>query len=376
MSCRDNRPKPVALDWAQLVRRFARFDEVSDKLAAKAWSPASFGGARKSENVRIIGLLVLDFDDHSEDDVRRVLRGLRAVVHSTFSYTVATPRCFRAVVPLSRPVDVVPCPSLTSKDSPPTAEQLAAAALCPFRRVWAHAAHATGGDPKCKDPGRLYFVPCHAPGNPTVAFSLHGEPYDVDAALAAVHRVDLGSPAAGSSAKGSERGGVTLSAAEPPGVLPDGFWERIGAERVEVARDGAEGRPRFTQSFTLAQRRDRFAAWLRGARPSVSGQGRAFGALQHVIYAALYGFLLPPAELQRGGWGILEPWNARCTNGATGAAYPWTMAELDAALAHARRPDPRYFPGGRLGHYLKQPAGAARFVTGQRANRIDIGKPA
>lgn len=132
-----------------------------------AWSPAVFtGDIRKSENVEQVVALVFDFDagTTTPEQALSVWKGCLACVHTSWSHTPEHPT-FRLIVVLSRGV---------------TADEHA--------RCWRWgAAKITAAgqviDDKCKDPGRLWFLPCRRDEH-FVAMIQDGEPLDVSELLA------------------------------------------------------------------------------------------------------------------------------------------------------------------------------------------------
>lgn len=178
-SLRDNDPLAGELAWPE---DFNEWREVSDKNDAPLWSPVLYreGGQRvrnqTEASIATCHAVVLDYDNDGDTNVspsraREVWSGWEHVVYTTASHRLVSPPKytgkdrFRVVLPLSRPV--------TTQD---------------FRRVWAwaHAFASAEGAPfdVLPDPGRLYFVPTHRPGQvPEFLHNPSGDLLDPDVIL-------------------------------------------------------------------------------------------------------------------------------------------------------------------------------------------------
>jgi len=173
-SLRDNDPLAGELSWPE---DFNEWREASDKDSAPLWSPVTYreGGQRvrnqTEANIAFCHALVLDYDNETDREVtieraREVWSGWEHVIYTTASHLLVQPpkytgkQRFRVVLPLTRPV--------TTQE---------------FRRVWAWAhAFAAGEDAPfdpLPDPGRIYFVPTHRPGQAPV-FVHHDIPERID----------------------------------------------------------------------------------------------------------------------------------------------------------------------------------------------------
>jgi hypothetical protein len=139
---RDNRPQRLATSWDKLAARLctAPVRRVEQKLDLPAWCPAVWpeGVTRSALTVDAVSCMVLDYDDGTTiDQAHARWRDWPHVIHTSWSHQHAHHK-FRVVLPLEEPV---------GRDLWP--------------RAWAWAAGYSGLtiDPKCKDPGRIYFLP-------------------------------------------------------------------------------------------------------------------------------------------------------------------------------------------------------------------------
>lgn len=129
--------KPLVDELVQVLTTFSLHPALKQKHLLPAWSPATFSGARRaSVAVRFLSCLVFDLDEAGSPPIQPPWAENLWVVHSTWSHRAAAPR-LRLVVPLARPVQAA---------------------------LWAHAwdwvaAFVPGLDRKCKDPGRMYYLP-------------------------------------------------------------------------------------------------------------------------------------------------------------------------------------------------------------------------
>jgi predicted RNA-binding Zn-ribbon protein involved in translation (DUF1610 family) len=167
---RDNQPKLRMVSIAALTRALTHVPvtRAPRKTALPAWAPARFvpGETRRSESVIEVSCLVLDYDSGDPIDALTHWRGVFAVVHSTWSNTLAAPH-FRLVIPLAAPVPVAS-----------------------WRWVWTWAtSRAPGADRRCCDPGRMYFLPARpTPGAPYFADVQDGALLDARQPLADAER--------------------------------------------------------------------------------------------------------------------------------------------------------------------------------------------
>jgi hypothetical protein len=120
----------------------AQLDELKERQPA--WSPVKYkpGTVRSNPGVEWVDLLVLDLDDKPWEPVREALEPYEYLVHTTFSHSDRSPR-YRVVLPLLRPVP---------------ADR--------WNQTWLDAStkFLNTADDSCKDPARIYFVPCHRIG--------------------------------------------------------------------------------------------------------------------------------------------------------------------------------------------------------------------
>lgn len=136
------RPMGRSLSWPNLCRSLTHFRQVDvdDKRRLPAWSPTRHraGFPRGIDGVEHVSCLVLDVDDGTEIALgRQPWMDVCHLVHTSWSHQPEAPR-WRLVVPLAAPVP---------------------ARLWPRTWAWAQARSGGIGDPACKDPSRIYFVP-------------------------------------------------------------------------------------------------------------------------------------------------------------------------------------------------------------------------
>jgi hypothetical protein len=143
--------KRTIKSWPSLFETFskAKPPTTKDKNAQAGWSPATFtGDTRKAANVELVHALVLDYDagNTTPEQAIEVWAGHLGCVYTSWSHTPAKPK-FRLIVPFSRGVN---------------ADEYAV--------IWQNAASkvkAAGHeiDEACKDPSRLWYLPCKRDDN-------------------------------------------------------------------------------------------------------------------------------------------------------------------------------------------------------------------
>lgn len=130
----------------------------------------------------------------------------------------------------------------------------------------------------------------------------------------------------------------TSCAADNRGASPvsgDERGEDVSASGQASAAD-ADADEDPTRGRSLAERRRRFAAYLRTCEPSYPGIGGGAGAhCLQIARAGCWGLSLPPAAAAREMLG--SEWNGRCHDGR-GAAYPWGEDELLHKCRDASKP--------------------------------------
>ena len=137
----DTEPRPLALPlyaFGNYITAPRKLRGAADKQAAPGWSPSTFNGKRKNENVIETSCICLDFDEGvTLREARNRFRQFHAIFNTSWSHTPEKHR-FRLVLPLTRPVT--------------PAE---------FKRVWEWASRLCGGklDKSCKDPARFWYLP-------------------------------------------------------------------------------------------------------------------------------------------------------------------------------------------------------------------------
>ncbi len=165
-SVQDTKGQVTSVTWAELSEMLKTRVPATSKLAARAWSAATFLGKRSAENVLRVSALVLDFDGGcSSATAERAASGLATVIHSSWSHTAEAPR-FRLTIQVSR--------SMTPAE---------------YAVVWAWAFHkfsAIGATPDaaCKDASRVWLLPSQPDGGDFFAKAIPGAPLDVDLTLA------------------------------------------------------------------------------------------------------------------------------------------------------------------------------------------------
>ncbi len=167
-------PKHNDLDWNAFVDTLTKRPApvAQEKKLAPCFSPAEFHTLhRASDNVARIHLAVLDIDTISDATLDAVIAKLEPyayVAYTTLSHAALTASrpdmsAVRIIIALDRPVAVAEWPPFWG-------------ALNAYTDYIADAA--------CKDPARLYILPCHYPDDPepqTIAHS--GLPLSVDTIL-------------------------------------------------------------------------------------------------------------------------------------------------------------------------------------------------
>jgi len=149
----DNDPKPVEITWENLVKDLTRF-RIRKNKDGELWSPVRYikGGSRNAKDVLDVYLLVIDYDEGDDPALIRTRfdeLGLEYVIHSTFHNMIekqtknklkpAVTR-WRAIFPLQRPM----LGHGWNKEYERLVEYLSPG-------IW---------DPSCKDPSRLFWLPC------------------------------------------------------------------------------------------------------------------------------------------------------------------------------------------------------------------------
>ena len=142
-SATERRPQPRIPNWDRLCATLTRPLVVGDtpKADLAAWSPTIYreGSTRGAAGVTHLTCLVLDYDEGIEPhEAIELWKSWPGILHTSISHTLNAPK-FRVVLPLAEPIPV---------------HQWAG--------VWAWAFNHSGGhiDEKCKDPARIYFMPC------------------------------------------------------------------------------------------------------------------------------------------------------------------------------------------------------------------------
>ena len=142
-SVKARHPQPYAHDWSALRQRLLQHEERSDKYAGDLYSPVTYaeGTTRGNANVLTVNALVIDLDGEALETALPKLTDLEWVAYTTYSHSDTDPH-WHLVLPLEHPV--------------PADE---------WEAVWSHTHQRLGlvGDPACKDPARIFFLPQHAP---------------------------------------------------------------------------------------------------------------------------------------------------------------------------------------------------------------------
>jgi DNA polymerase III delta prime subunit len=182
----DTLPTIVDTEWEEFTEALGPHrTDISAKNVAPGFSPAEWAhSARRSKRgVLRVHFGVLDLDklpDSRFDDLIPLLDGLRYIFYTTWSHPALQERglwAARLIVAFSRPV-------LATE----------------WAGFWPRFNHRFGnlGDPSCKDPSRLYFVPSAPSGtNGANCYEIgEGEPLDVDGMMASIVpvSVDLSTP--------------------------------------------------------------------------------------------------------------------------------------------------------------------------------------
>lgn len=198
--------------WLKLFAAFknAKPPKSAGKQDQPGWCPAVFSGdSRRKANVQQVFALVLDYDSGrtKPDQALSIWDGSLACTYTSWSHAPEKPR-FRLIVPLSRAV---------------TADEYAC--------VWAAAAAklAVAGqeiDTACKDPSRLWYLPCRRDEHFEVVVR-DGVPLDVDELLEKVVLKAV-SPRASTSVATRESLAATVKQRSrlEDVVRPSGGWEQ------------------------------------------------------------------------------------------------------------------------------------------------------
>lgn len=149
---KDNQPQTHDTTWAQFAADLGpHTTEFTEKLSVPAFSPATFSSTRAASNVEAVHFGVLDLDKLTPADVDELCERVEPYQHILYSTWSHTPDkfCARLLIPFSRPVSLEEWPN-----------------------VWQSLCLKFGGfgDPACKDPSRLYFIPACSHSNQEHAF--------------------------------------------------------------------------------------------------------------------------------------------------------------------------------------------------------------
>lgn len=149
-------PEPFAGSWVQLNARLSTSKETIQKDKRSLWSPAIYrdGAKRGNSGVEALTCLVVDMDGEAFDYAK--LDGLEWLAYTTWSHR-PDDQHWHLVLPLKNPIPV-----------------------SRWSEVWTHLHERINvvGDPKTKDPARIFYLPQHAPGNkPEFRFG-HGDYLD------------------------------------------------------------------------------------------------------------------------------------------------------------------------------------------------------
>jgi len=147
--------------WSDFVSRFDHAAPGESKDALGAWVGAEFrDGIKREDHLVACHTLVVDIDEMGDVEmVAHAIRGVRAIVHETFSSADDAPRC-RVIFELARPCS-------------PT-EYRAAWALVTERLMLS----GIVPDRACCDPGRLSYAPVRRPGSTYEVDYCEGRPID------------------------------------------------------------------------------------------------------------------------------------------------------------------------------------------------------
>lgn len=155
----DNIPVLKELTWDKFATEFdPHVFSYQTKNSVPAFSPAEYppGARRAKKKVKVVHFGVLDLDklnDVQMELLREKLVGFEYIFYTTWSNAKRAPLwCTRLLLPFSRPV-------LVSE----------------WDVFWPRFNHLFGnlGDPACKDPSRLYFIPAAPPGTEADAIFYH-----------------------------------------------------------------------------------------------------------------------------------------------------------------------------------------------------------
>jgi hypothetical protein len=142
-SVKDNRPKPYADSWADLVDHLSKHVEREDKYKGHLYSPVTYveNGFRGNKNVIAINAFVADLDGEALNNTLDKLQGFEFIAYTTYSHA-PDDQHWHIVIPFA---DAVPSHQWYS--------------------VWKqmHDFLDIVGDPQTSDPARIFFAPQHAP---------------------------------------------------------------------------------------------------------------------------------------------------------------------------------------------------------------------
>lgn len=210
----------------------------AEKGALHLWSPTLYtdGANRGSASVVSLSCLVLDYDDGCTiEDAWDRWDSYAVIAHTTWGHTAEHHR-FRVVLPLAQPIPREHWPA-----------------------AWAWGAEQSGQqvDPSCKDPARMYYLPCS--GEDARFIRQDGALLDLShlrvkpplrrprREIATAHRVDQSDPAwrqwAGETAKGTVCGTWIRHAVCPECGRPEAYWPIDASLRVfaKCNREGSCG---------------------------------------------------------------------------------------------------------------------------------------
>lgn len=135
---------PRRLTLERLIEVLTTFRAAPEKLRAPGWGPHRLSEPRRAKrNVINVSCLVYDYDDGTSlDTAAETWAPWLHVLHTSWSHTEPHPK-FRVVLPLEAAIP---------------AEH--------FLATWLWGAERAGRvvDAQCKDPARLYFLPCSPTG--------------------------------------------------------------------------------------------------------------------------------------------------------------------------------------------------------------------
>lgn len=242
----DESPQPVDVTWEELVADFRSppiLELPADQLHAllekgvglKGWIPAHVeNGQRGGHNVTSVSCLVLDFDSQTSTTWRGVLEtlevmGVEYFYHSTRNHVPMDGEMgYRVVIRLSR--------SVLHREWTP---------------FWSAMAAELGStnDKKCKDPGRLYYLPVQVRGRPAYEFGMGGEiPLDVEMVLAAAS-----APTDNSSPTAEARRPAPARLEEMVKREPKAEWAKLGYQTLRrlLGKDPGEYAPQGERDNAL-----------------------------------------------------------------------------------------------------------------------------